>query len=731
MQNVAPADSDSNSEVFDIRTVISMLRIHKWLFAGVFAAVFLLGLALTLSAPAKYTSSASVMIGGQKLKVVPNAQEVATDLPQDSTAIDTEVEVLRSLALADSVVTKLGLEKDPEFNPTLKKPEGIAALLPRKSKGPVNSQTLRQQIIANLLQSVAVKRQGLTRVITVSVETGSPVKSAQIASAWLDQYTKRQVSQSNNLLSNANEQLGERLEQLRKDAIAADAAVQQFKIANGLGVDNPMGGASLPEQQMAYLQQSEGEVRASLAANQARLDAAKRAAGSGDLSSGDTLNSDVLRDLRTRETEIRTRLANLRGRYGPMHPEVVKATNEEAALERQVQAEMGRAVANLQTQVDVDRQRLAALQGGVSSARGSLNRNLAANTRLHDLQMQAEAAHSVYESYLQRHKDTTTQEGLENASARVLSEAKVPTLRSSPKLGFSVMLSFLAGLVAGSAAVAVKYAMRRGISSGTDVVKHLNVPYLGGIANLASTVKTRISTTGKLWEYLEANPLSVFAEQYKILLTAINFSKVSEDKRVIAITSAIPGEGKTTTSICLGKTIAMLGKSVVVVDCDLRRHSVSTSIGGDYKAGLIEVLQNKASLDSALYDGGRGVVYLPITDGPVPSEHQFGTPRMAALLEELKTRFEVIILDTAPVLPIVDTRLLAHQADVVVLLAKWNDTPVGATQTALDILYNEGLDNLAGVALTLVDLKKQSIASGIGSEYYYNSYKSYYTTNSK
>ncbi len=728
MQNVAPADSDSNAEVFDIRTVISMLRIHKWLFAGVFVAVFLAGVALSLSAPSKYTSSASGMIGGQKLKVVPKAQEVAADLPQDSTAIDTEVEVLRSLALADSVVTQLGLEKDAEFNPTLAKPSGLAAYLPKKASGNVDPQTLRQMIIANVLQSVAVKRQGLTRVITVSVETGSPVKSAQIASAWVNQYTKRQVNQSSSLLANANEQLGERLEELRTQAIAADAAVQQFKIANGLGVDNPLGGTSLPEQQMLYLQQQQGEAKASLAANQARLDAARNVARTGDASTGDTLNSEVLRDLRTRETEVRTRLANLRSRYGAMHPEVVKATNEEAAVERQVQAEMNRIVANLQTQVDVDKQRLAALQGGLSSARGSLNKDLAANTRLHDLQMQAEAAHTVYESYLQRHKDTTTQQGLESSTARVLSEAKVPTVRSSPKLGFSVMLSFVAGLIAGAAAVGVKYAMRRGISSGTDVVKHLNVPYLGGIANLASTVKTRISTQGKLWEYLEANPLSVFAEQYKILLTAINFSKVSEDKRVIAITSAIPGEGKTTTSICLGKTIQMLGKSVVVVDCDLRRHSVSSSIGGDYKAGLIEVLQNKVSLDSALYDGGRGVVYLPVTDGPVPSENQFGTPRMAALLEELKTRFDVIILDTAPVLPIVDTRLLAHQADVVVLLAKWNDTPVGATQTALDILYNEGLDNLAGVALTLVDLKKQSIASGIGSEYYYNSYKSYYTT---
>lgn len=730
MQNATAApDTDSGSEVFDIRTIISVVRINKWLFLGIFALIFAISAAVMLSAPSKYTSSTSVMIGGERLKVVPNAQEVASDLPQDSTQVDTEAEVLKSLALAEAVVDNLKLTQDPEFNPALQKASGLAALLPgSRSPAPVEGESLRQRVIMNALNAVTVKRQGATRVITISVETGEAVKSARIANAWTAQYMSRQSNQSNALVTNANEQIGSRLEELRQQALQADAAVQQFKIANGLGSDAAPAGGSIQEQQLVYLSQQIGEARSALAASQARLAAAMRDPSAG---SEDGAASEVLRDLRSRETEIRSRLASLRSRYGPMHPEVVKASNEETVVNSQIAAERSRILSALQTQVNADRQRLGSLEGSAGSARGSLNRNLGASTRLTDLQMQAQAAHTVYESYLQRFQDTSSQEGLQNVNARILSEAKMPTRRSSPKLGTSLLLAFFAGLFAASGAVAVKHSMRRGLTSGSDVTKHLNVPYLAGIADVGSTMKGRLSKKIKLWEYLENNPLSVFAEQYKILLNAINFSKISENKRVIAVTSAIPGEAKTTTSLCLAKTIQMLGKSVVVVDCDLRRHSVSTSIGGQYETGLIEVLQNEVPLAKALYDGGRGVMYLPVTGRGVPQQQFFGTPRMAALLDELKSYFDVVILDTAPVLPIVDTRLLAHQADVTVLLAKWNDTPVGATQTALDILYNEGLENLAGVALTMIDIKKQTIASGIGSEYYYNSYKSYYTTETK
>jgi len=723
----ANVDPGEDASVLDIRTIISIVRINLLLFMSVFLAIFALVIGITLTMPPKYTSSSSVMIGGSKVKVTPTAQDVAADLPTDSTQIDTEVEVLKSVGLAESVMESLHLDSDPEFNPALPSKPGIGAsikgLLGKKSV-PTDAQSAHQLILSNLLKDIAVKRQGLTRVITVSVQTESPVKSAQIADAWMKAYMTRQVATKDSALSDANAELKARLEDLRNQASAADAAVERYKIANGL---TGSGDTSLPEQQLTYLQQQAAAADAAVAESQARLNSAREQLSGGKSSAAnDALNSDTIRDLRAHAADVSARLAQLKSRYGPMHPEVLKAINEQQAIDAQISAESQRILANLQTEANVDLQKQRSLHAAMGSSRATLNNNLSANVQLRDLQLSADAAHTVYETYLGRYKDMTTQEGLDTANARVISQAKVPTNKSSPKMSLALLFALGAGLAGGGIAVGVKYSMRRGITSGTEVTNQLGVAYLGGIADVNSTVKVRVGKNVKLWDYLAANPLSVFAEQYKILLSAIKFSTVNENKRVIAFTSAIPGEGKTTTSMCMAKTIQMQGQSVVVVDCDLRRRSVTSQLDGRFETGLIEVLEGSARLDDVLHDGGNGVMYVPVSSRALPSETLFGTQTMQNFLETLKQRFDVVILDTAPVLPIVDTRILAHQADVVIILAKWDDTPLGATRTALDILSGEGLRNIAGVALTLVDIKKQAMSSGIGSEYYYNSYKSYY-----
>ncbi len=724
---IAPA-AGSDPDAIDLRTVFAVLRLNLVLFASVFAAVFVLVMGVTFVMPAQYTSTSSVMIGGAKVNATPTAQDVNPDLPTDSTQVDTEVEVLKSLSLADTVVQNLHLDKDAEFNPALAKDGIVGSLKKMLGRGQTDTspEAVHQAIISNLLKAVSAKRQGLTRVITVSVETSSPVKSAQIADAWLGSYLTHQISNKADALTDANSEVGSRLAQLREEATDADNKVAQYKIAHNLTSSDDV---SLPEQQLSFVQQQLTAANMEVAENDARLAAARRQVSqSTDSSLGnDALNSETLRDLRTHSADVSSRLAQLKSRYGPMHPEVIKATEEQKAIDAQIAAERGRVLSNIQTEDAVAHQKQRQLYGALGASRGTLNSNMSAHVELSDLQSTADAAHTVYESYLQHYKEMTSQQGLENANAKVLAKAKVPTEKSSPKMALALLLAVGLAAVLAAVAVFVKFAMRTGISSGMEVLNQLGVPYLGMVAELNSTLKTRTSSQTKLWDYIEANPLSVFAEQYKILLTAINSSKASERKQVIAVTSAIPGEGKTTTSICMAKTANMLGKSVVVVDCDLRRRSVSATLAEKFDVGLIEVLDGTVTLDKALCDGGKGVIYLPLSTQQVPSGNVFGSPQMTQLLADLKARFDLVVLDTAPVLPIVDTRILAHQADITVVLAKWNDTPLGATRTALDILHNEGVENIAGVALTLVDIKKQSVSSGIGSEYYYNTYKNYYT----
>jgi len=194
------------------------------------------------------------------------------------------------------------------------------------------------------------------------------------------------------------------------------------------------------------------------------------------------------------------------------------------------------------------------------------------------------------------------------------------------------------------------------------------------------------------------------------------------------VTSAMPGEGKTTTTFCLGKSMAMSGAKVVVVDCDLRRRNISRLLGVEPESGLTEVLQGLAHLDDVLIeDKASGAWFLPLAKSPYNPRDLFGSQAMDRLLEELRRRFDIVLLDTAPVIPVSDTRLLAPKADVVVFLVQWRKTPRKAIEAAFAMLRSVGAE-VAGIALTLVDVREQAKYGYGDPGYYYRSYKKYYAS---
>jgi capsular exopolysaccharide synthesis family protein len=197
---------------------------------------------------------------------------------------------------------------------------------------------------------------------------------------------------------------------------------------------------------------------------------------------------------------------------------------------------------------------------------------------------------------------------------------------------------------------------------------------------------------------------------------------------VIAITSALPGEGKTTTSLCLARTAALQGARVVVVDCDLRRRTVNRLLRADPATGLLEVLSGEATLQQAIVvDEPTGAHVLPLAKSAFTPKDVFGTVAMDRLLADLRARYDLIILDTAPILPVADTRVLAPKADTVVFLARWRKTPQQAIEAAFRLLAGTGA-HVGGVALTQMDMKQQTKYGYGDPGYYYAEYKKYYVS---
>ncbi|PXA74373.1 capsular biosynthesis protein [Caulobacter sp. D4A] len=728
----APA-SDAGAPAFDLNVIIAVFRRRLRLFAAVALAVFVAVVLYTLQQTPTYSTAAQVMLDVRQEQVAPDMNAVLSGLPADSAVVDTEVEVLRSRSLAGRVVQKLKLEEDPYFNPSLAGAKGVRAWLPflKKAVTPADKlsdieiQRRRERIVDRVLSGLNVRRAGVTYLITVQYTHPDPAQAAKLANAFADLYLTEQLEAKFDATKQANEWLNTRVADLRGELQQAEADVQQYKIANNLMSAQ---GATLTEQEISGLNQQLAGARAEQAETDARLSIARSqlARGSTGEDVGESLNSPVVQQLRKQRAEKSAAVADLSGRYGDRHPDLLKARRELADIDGQIQAEIKRIISNLEAQAQVARQRTGSMAGSVGAARGALAGNNRASIRLGELERKADSVRTLYESLLGRFKQTTAQQGIEQADARVVSRATIPTRPSAPKPSLNLMIGLVVALGAGVAAVVLAEILMAGLFTEDEVERRLGVSYLGSVPLLSSTLDDTRALRGLTPpDYLLNKPLSSFAESLRKLRAAILFSKVGEAVKVIAVTSSLPGEGKTTTTFSLGRTLAASGANVVVVDCDLRQGAINRFLPTAPTVGLIEVLNGAATLDEALVNDESGAKVLPLMKSAYTPRDVFGSAAFLRLLAELRQRFDVVLLDTAPLLAIADTRILAPHADAVVMLARWKRTPVKAITSALSLLQGRGVF-LAGVALTQMDLKAQSRYGYGDAGYYYKSYRKYY-----
>ncbi|HEY8618274.1 polysaccharide biosynthesis tyrosine autokinase [Phenylobacterium sp.] len=718
----------------DLRRLYAAFRRRLRLFGAVLLAVLLACVLLTQTATPMYTATANVMLDTRQERVT-NVEEVLSGLPADSSVVDTEVEVLRSRQLAERVVRSLELDTDPEFNSAIRKPSGLGAVI-ATLKGatgldegparlsPIEAQKQHERIVDVVLGHLSVKRAGLTYVINVSFESEQPAKAARIANKFAELYLLEQMEAKFEATRQATRWLNTRLDELRGQVLADEAAVQQFKIANNL---LSASGTNLTEQEISNYNQTLAQARAQVAEDQARLNTARQqlARGSTGEDVGEALSSPVIQNLRNKRTEVSARVADLQGRYGERHPEMLKAKRELQDIDGQIQAEIQRIISNLEAKAQVSRERAGAIGGSLGGARGTLEANNRAMVRLNELQRTAEASRTLYESYLNRFKETSTQQGIEQSDARVVSKAKIPTGQSSPKVALNLALGLLLALGAGVGAVVLAEMLDSGLATAEDVERRLETAYLGAVPLLASVAEDSKSAP---IDYVVEKPLSSFSEAFRNLRTSILYARLGDAVKVVAVTSSLPGEGKTTTSICLGRTSALQGARTIVVDCDLRRRTVNRVLGADPKVGLLEVLAGEATLQDAIEtDKATGAHFLPLAKSAFTPKDVFGSQAMDRLLAELRNRYDLVVLDTAPVLPVADTRVLAPKADAVVFLARWRKTPQQAIESAFRLLTGTGA-HLGGVALTQMDMKEQARYGYGDPGYYYAEYKKYYVS---
>lgn len=694
----------------DLVSIIRDTIRRRWLtLVLVTLTIFTLCAVFIFMMTPQYESQARVRIDPSRNPLSTNAQADQSALNPE--AIETEVAAISSLDLARDVVKKLNLDRDPEFTKGLSEKSGAQTL----------SQDERQTVVAQAVQrNLSVGRDKLTYLIGIKYSSRDPLKAAQIANAYAQAYVETKVGSKVNTAERQAEWFQQRLDTLGDEVRAADERVAQYRANSGLsdGTSGAAGG-TIVDQQVGPLSSQLATAESDAAAARAALNAANGQAARGGLDSvGDVRSSAVITDLRRQRADTLRAMGEVSARYGEKHPESLKLRDQLETIDSQIDAEAKRVMGSLQAASVAAEARAASLRGTMGGLESGRARNTRASVMAESLEREAAAKRAAYEKLSQMSIDTTQAARNSISQAVIIDSAQASRKPSFPNKPIFLSLAAVIALAVGFGTIAVQEMMVSGMRSVDDVETLLGIPMLAAVPQVGKVKRPA--------DLLLEKPTSLFAESLRIARAAMLGVHSADTYKVIAITSALPSEGKTTTSLAFARTLAINGSRTLLLDCDVRRAAMREIVDNPSNGpGIVEVLSGEATLDKAIMPGDiEGLDHMLVRSPYFSSGDLFGDGQMKDILDSLRGRYDKIVLDLPPLVGLADGRFLAAMADATALAVRWNSTPPQAAASAVAWLKSDGA-NPVGVIYTMVDTSSEVI----GGLYYSKKYSAYYQQN--
>ena len=697
-------------------SIVDMINIfrRRWkLFATVAFFTALLTVVAAFVLPPVYLAVADIKLDPSAHTAL-DLDRLATGAPPDQAIVDSEVDVMQSRDVAQAVVQKLNLTADEDFQPTF----GPA------SKDP-HSAAYLEATIQSVLKKLDVKRDGETYIINVGFHSKDAAKAARIANAFADEYILASVKLRVQTAQAQSVWLSDRLGKLQGEVQAADSAVATYKTNNGI-MTAAIGG-TVTDQQIGTITAQLAQAESEAAAARSNYEAAQSQIARGGIDSvSSVINAPTVVQLRQKRTELISEQGDINTHYGPRHPESIKIQQQIDGVDRQIHEEATRIVSGLSADARASEARAAAMRGQLGGLKGQLSSNNRASVEADNLQRVADAKRAEYATLAATAQQASQQEHANETQAQIIARAVEPVKADFPNKPIFAALGVILGVVIGFGTVFALESIDSGVRTVEDVEGELGAPFIASAPLLTAKVLGTGRKAMQPWDFVVVKPMSGYAEAMRTARTALTLADLDHRVKVVAVTSALPNEGKTVTAVSLARVMAMSGDKVIIVDCDLRQNALRTLPAEKPTAGLVEVLTGHAPLESVIvHDSVPGLDILPLTQVAYTPRDLFGSDSMSSLLRILRERYDQVILDGPPLLAVADARTLAMQADSVLMVARWSKTPRQAIRAALSRLEQDG-SSVAGLILTLVDTKARGALSADDPAYYYGAYRAYY-----
>jgi len=689
-----------DNEIIDLASVLSSLRRGvAWIILVTLVMVGIGGFYAYGIAIPKFRSTAVVMLNSREEQIV-DLGNVMSGLGADSSVVNTEVEVLKSRSLLVKTVDTLNLTADVEFNKSLE-PEALASraknwvkiyLLNAPIKEELSESQIREATITSLHSALVIRNIPDSLDFQVTVESTSARKSKLIADTLVDLYILNQLEVKFEATEQATTWLTDRVTDLQIGLEEAESNLKDFR-------------ASTPLISPEALEGLEVQVK-------------------------DT--RDRISDMEAAQVAMREKLLRLEQASTPEQ-------KVEAASDVQLQRMLVRLdepgvmqsfeirFSQLVSRVEVDISRNVSQVSALQSSLSELERQSEQQSRdlitLQQLTREAEASRLLYEYFLSRLKETSAQQGVQQADSRIISSAVEPVQPSAPRKSLILAMSAILGLFLGASLVLVRESRNRAFRTAEQLEKLTGYPAIGQIPVIKGSQRKDAIT------YLKTRPSSAAAEAVRNLRTSIMLSNVDVPPQVIMTCSALPGEGKTTVAMALTLNFSSMGKKVLLIEGDIRRRVFGRYLSSSQTDGIVSVLTGSRSFEEVVvHDDFVNADVLLGDEGQANAADIFSSARFSEMLKELRKVYDIIIIDTPPVLVVPDARVIAQQVDATVFVIKWDQTQREQAVGALRELESVGRP-VSGVVLNQISprgMKRYGYGNNYGP---YSSYGSKYYLN--
>lgn len=688
---------------------LSALRRRTWAIAA-FVVLATSGAVLyALSLPNRYEALGTVQID-QRNKRITDIEGVISDLKADAATVDSEVEVIRSSAISLAVIERMNLREDAEMTGTA--PGYFGRLLGRTAvpyRAEAPSGAGYDAVLAEFDSRFSAARVRSTLVMEIRFRSADPLKAARIVNTIAEVYVAAQIEAKRKAAEDATGLLDDRLRSLRTKVAAAEREVETFKSANNIFDAD---GQLLIDRQIAREVETLVRVRTEAADIKARYEQARRFMLDGGESGAiaEVLRSNLIATLRDNLTKALRREAELATKYGPRHPEMLKVAADVAKAQQELNGESQKIIRNLRSEHDIAAERVSALERNLETLKGQISTTKDLQWRLRELEREAAASKQLYETMLARNKQTAGTMGMHVADSRIVEVASAPAVPVGPKRKQIAVLAFLGSLICAMGLVLLLELMAPGLSRPEDVERAIAAPVLTMVPMLQRDTDGLGDELRSLRAMI-AMPRGSLAEAIRSLRHEIDRRAPRNRARVISLSASLPDEGTTIVAANLALHYAMLGNRTLLIDADLRRAELTGRLGVSGCPGLLEILERRVRLeDVVLRDSRTGLSVLPASSGgalTVSAAEILSSPQLGDLFDRLRRDYDVIVIDAPPLLPVVDARLLADQADQVVLVVTSRRTPKPLVRRAVHLL-GANRAKLAGVVMNKVEQAVES-----------------------